>query len=50
MIDELEKEDVVYIYTPYGWNNMLKCRGYYVKWNKLDRERQIPYNFLTCGN
>ena len=31
LIDESDKEDVVYIYTPYGWNNMLKGRGYYAK-------------------
>ena len=26
------------------YENMNGPRGYYVKWNKSDRERQIPYN------
>jgi len=24
--------------------NMGGCRGYYAKWNKSERERQIPYD------
>ena len=27
------------------WDNMNGPRGYYVKWNKLDRKRQVPYDF-----
>ena len=35
------------------WNlticvNMDGSKGYYAKWNKSDRERQIPY-YLICG-
>ena len=25
-------------------------RGYYAKWNKSDRERQIPYDFTCMWN
>ena len=37
------------------WNlancdNMDGPRGYYAKWNKLDREWQIPYDFTLMWN
>ena len=25
-------------------------RGYYAKWNKSDRERQMPYDFTSMWN
>ena len=31
-------------------NNVDESRGYYVKWNKSDRERQIPYDFTYMWN
>ena len=30
-------------------NNMDGPRDYHDKWNKSDRERQILYDFTTCG-
>ena len=30
--------------------NMDGPRGYYAKWNKADRERQIPYDFTYTWN
>ena len=52
----MDKEDVVYIYdgillgNEKEWNlaicsNMDGTGGYYAKWNKPGRERQIPYVF-----
>ena len=36
------------------WNpticDMGGTRGYYAKWNKSDRERQIPYDFTYMWN
>ena len=37
------------------WNcaicdNMGGPRGYYTKWSKSDRERQIPYDFIYMWN
>ena len=61
----MDKEDVVYIntHTHNGillsykeernlaiYDNMNGPRGYYVKRNKSDRERQIPYDFTYTGN
>ena len=57
----MDKEDVIYIYNGLllnhkkEWkfaicNNMDGPRGYYAKWNKSDRERQIPYNFIYVWN
>ena len=31
-------------------NNMDEPRGYYDKWNKSDRERQISYDFIYMWN
>ena len=31
-------------------NHMDRPRGCHVKWNKSDRERQIPYDFVYTGN
>ena len=31
-------------------NNMDGLGGYYVKWNNLDRERQILYNVIYMWN
>ena len=31
-------------------NNMDGTGGYYAKWNKSDRERQIPYDFTHIWN
>ena len=55
-----DKKDVVYIYNGMlctnkkEWNfaignNMNGPRGYYAKWNKSDRERQILYVTIICG-
>ena len=52
----MDKEDVIYIYNRIllgnekEWNsavcsNMDGTGGYYAKWNKSVRERQIPYIF-----
>ena len=35
---------------PCHCNNMNRPRGYYAKWNKSDRERQIPYDFTYMCN
>ena len=32
------------------YNNMDGPRGYYAKWNKSDKERQIPYDFTHMWN
>ena len=49
----MDKEDVVHVYNGIllshkkEWsnfcNNMDATRGYYTKWGKSERERQIPY-------
>ena len=36
------------------WNdaicsNMDGTRDYHIKWNKSERERQLPYTSLTCA-
>ena len=31
-------------------NNMDGPKGYYAKWNKPEKERQIPYNFIYMWN
>lgn len=31
-------------------NNIGVIRGYYVKWNKSNRERQIPYDVIYIWN
>ena len=59
----MDKEDVAYIYIYNGilfghkkeWNlaifsNMDGPRGHYVKWNKSDRERQIPHDLSYVWN
>ena len=56
LLKELKKEEVVHIYNGilFGhkkeWNfticnNMDESRGYYIKWSKSNRERQIPHDF-----
>ena len=56
-----DEEDVVYIRWNIllghkkGWDlaicsNMDGPRGYYAKWNKWGRERQIPYDFTYVWN
>ena len=56
-----DKEDVAYTYNGIllshkkEWNltlcdNMDGPRKYYAKWNKSDRERQIPYDFTYMWN
>ena len=37
-------------WDPVICNNMEGPQGYYDKWNKLNRERQIPYNFTSMWN
>ena len=32
------------------WNNMHEPRGYYTKWNKSERERQILDDFIYMWN
>lgn len=32
------------------WDNIDRSRGYYAKWNKSDRERQISYDFTYMWN
>lgn len=32
------------------WGNIDRSRGYYAKWNKSDRERQISYDFTYMWN
>ena len=32
------------------YNNMYRPTGYYAKWNKSDRERQILYDFTYMSN
>jgi len=50
-------KDVIYVYNGIllshkkGWDlaigdNMGGPRGYYAKWNKSERKRQIPYDFI----
>ena len=57
----MNKEDVVYIHngilvgSKKKWNlaicsNMDGPKGYYAKWNKSDRERQILYDFTYMWN
>ena len=59
----MDKEDLVYVYlivytllsheeewNPPICNNMDGPRGYYAKWNKSDRERQILYDFIYMWN
>ena len=57
----MDKEDVVYIYDGIllshkeEWefaicNNMGGPIGYYAKWNKSDRERQILYDIIYMCN
>ena len=57
----MDKEDVAYIYNGmlHGngkeWNlaicsNVDETRGYYAKWNKSVRERQISYDFTHMWN
>ena len=52
---QMDKEEEVRIYNgillshKIEWNlairNMHGPRGYYAKWNKSDRKREIPYDF-----
>ena len=55
------KEGVVYIYNGMLFshkkernlaicNNMVGSRGYYTKWNKSDREKQLPYDINYMWN
>ena len=57
----MDKEDVVCIYNGilFGhkkeWNNVICSNmdglgGYYAKWNKSDRERQIMYDITYMWN
>ena len=57
----IDKEDVIYTYNGIlfshkkQWDlsisrNMDRPRGYYAKWSKSDRERQIPYDLTHMGN
>ena len=60
----MDKDEVIYIYIyikvillshEKEWNlaicdNMDGPRGYYAKWNKSNRERQIPYDFTYMCN
>ena len=57
----MDKEDVVYIYKGIlyihkkQWylaicNSMNGLGGYYAKWNKPDKEKQIVYDFTSIWN
>ena len=60
-MDRRMDKKVKYIYTVEYYSalkrrNLVICgnkegpRGYYAKWNKSDKERQIPYNFTYIWN
>ena len=65
-MDKMGKEDMIYIYVIYihtnkqyysakkKWNiaicDMDEPWGPYTKWNKLDRERQMPYDLTYMWN
>ena len=57
----MDKEDVVHMYAGIllshqkEWNNAIcsymdGLRDYHTKWNKSERERQIPYNITYMWN
>ena len=53
--NRVDKKAVVHIYNKKEWNlticnSMDGLRGYYAKWNKSVRERQIPYDFTYMWN
>ena len=57
----MDKQDMTYLYNAIllthkkEWNSVtattwMDLEGYYAKWNKWDRERQILYNFTHIWN